>query len=266
MTARFKTFLMLVALPLTACAMQPTPATPRLLLLGEVHDNAEGHRLRFETLQASIEAGWRPAIAMEQFDTEQQAELTQAQARCGADARCVIRAAEGKARWDWPLYEPVIALAQRYQLPLLAANLSRSAAAAIARGQPVSGRDAELLSGHSLDALPADLLAGQTEAVRSGHCNLLPERALTGMARAQVARDIVMAEVLRRAGGDAVLLAGNGHVRRDLGVPRWLPGMRVETTGFSEQTSPAARFDREILIRPQDRPDPCASLPQATAK
>ena len=48
------------------------------------------------------------------------------------------------------------------------------------------------------------------------------------MAQAQFARDAVMAEVLRRSapqGGGVVLLAGNGHVRRDIGVPRWL-GMR----------------------------------------
>lgn len=256
--------LLLAALSLlpAACAFRPAPAAPQLLLLGEVHDNAAGHALRLAELRRRIESGWRPAIAMEQFDTERQAELSAAQQRCGPDAACVIAAAEGNARWDWPLYAPVIELAQQYRLPLLAANLSRNAAAAIVRGQPASGRDAELLSGHSLNALPANLLASQTEAVRSGHCDLLPERILPGMARAQIARDIVMAEVLLRAGRDAVLLAGNGHVRRDLGVPRWLPAAGVETVGYSEQASPPGQFHREQLLPAQPRPDPCAQLAQ----
>lgn len=247
-------------LALAGCASHTPLSAPRLLLLGEVHDNATGHAMRLAELRRRIESGWRPAIALEQFDTERQAELSAAQQRCGLDAACVIAAAEGNARWDWPLYAPVIELAQQYRLPLLAANLSRSAAAAIVRGQPASGLDAELLAGHSLNALPADLLASQTEAVRSGHCNLLPERLLPGMARAQIARDIVMAEVLLRAGRDAVLLAGNGHVRRDLGVPRWLPAAGVETIGYSEQASAPGQFHREQLLPAPPRPDPCAQL------
>ena len=48
----------------------PVPVTvadslpnPQVLLLGEVHDNARGHRMRFEELQRRVAAGWRPAIA-----------------------------------------------------------------------------------------------------------------------------------------------------------------------------------------------------------
>jgi uncharacterized iron-regulated protein len=43
-----------------------------VLLLGEVHDNAQGHKLRYELLRQRVEAGWRPAIVMEQFDRENQ--------------------------------------------------------------------------------------------------------------------------------------------------------------------------------------------------
>src|SRR5690606_12687626 len=96
---------------------------PAVLLLGEVHDNARGHRERLTLLRARVEGGWRPAIAMEQFDRERQADLDRAMAEC-ADAACVVRAAGGeKAAWDWAHYEPVIALALQYELPLLAANL-----------------------------------------------------------------------------------------------------------------------------------------------
>ena len=63
------------AFALAACqhASAPTATTaaaaPRVLLLGEVHDSAAGHAARAALLRKDVEAGWRPAIAMEQFDT-----------------------------------------------------------------------------------------------------------------------------------------------------------------------------------------------------
>jgi Haem-binding uptake, Tiki superfamily, ChaN len=41
-----------------------------IVMLGEVHDNAEQHQLRLERLRQAFAEGWRPVIAMEQFDRE----------------------------------------------------------------------------------------------------------------------------------------------------------------------------------------------------
>lgn len=72
-------------------------------------------------------------------------------------------------------------------------------------------------------ALPAAVLAAQVEEVRRGHCNMLPVNMLEPMARAQIARDVVMAETIRpHVPRGVVLVAGNGHVRRDIAVPCWL--------------------------------------------
>ena len=62
-----------------------------------------------------------------------------------------------------------------------------------------------------------------------------------------------------------VLLAGNGHVRRDLGVPRYLaerlPGERVFVIGMVESRDwPAAAFDHVELTAPAMRDDPCRAL------
>src|SRR5690606_28792502 len=67
--------------------------SPRLVLLGDVHDNAEGHRQRLEAVRGYAGSeGFPVVIAMEQFDRERQADLDAAMARC-ADAACVIEAA-----------------------------------------------------------------------------------------------------------------------------------------------------------------------------
>ena len=68
--------------------------------------------------------------------------------------------------------------------------------------------------------------------------------------------------VARHAGRGVVLLAGNGHVRSDIGVPRWLPAdlrPRTRVVGALEagSTEPAA-YDTVLRTAAQTRPDPCA--------
>lgn len=257
------------SLALAACGHLPPALTPavtlsghEVVLLGEVHDNAIGHQRRYVLLRQAIEAGWRPAIALEQFDRENQAALSQAQQTCGQDTQCLIRAGGGEgASWQWDFYRPVLALAQQYQLPLVAANLSRGDASRLVRqGVTVLPASDDLLR-QALQAVPADLQQGQQDAVALGHCNQLPDNLLPAMATAQIARDVVMAAAIRpyRERG-VVLLAGNGHVRNDLGVPRWLPGSR--SIGFLEVPArvgkATGRYDRVIAIPAQDHEDACA--------
>lgn len=251
--------LLVLGVLLSACAS--TPATPgkQFLLLGETHDNAEGHRLRLAELERRVAAGWRPAIAMEQFDRENQSQLTKAQASCGDNTRCIVDAAKGSGRWEWAYYEPVIALAQRYQLPLIAANLSRADAGRVTKTGFAAALSPELQSRYALDAVSPELLAGQVAAVREGHCNQLPEDLLPGMARAQIARDVIMASVMLDAGRDVVLLAGNGHVRNDLGAPYWLKrlGYASDSIAYVEGAAGSAAYGRSVLIAPAARKDPC---------
>ncbi|WP_148713790.1 ChaN family lipoprotein [Chitinolyticbacter meiyuanensis] len=251
---------------LAGCATSvPPQAGPTVLLLGEVHDNADGHARRYAQLQQRVEAGWRPVIAMEQFDRERQAELDAALESC-TDADCVIAAATpAKTSWQWPLYKPVITLALQHKLPLAAANLSRADGAKVVREGFASVFDAATLARYRLDQpLPEALMRGQEHEVDVGHCGQLPPAMLPGMARAQIARDVWMAKVLEdHAAQGVVLLAGNGHVRRDLGVPQWLtlPAGRVESVGFVERQPEAGSYDRVVTIASRaDRPDPCAGL------
>jgi uncharacterized iron-regulated protein len=107
--------------------------------------------------------------------------------------------------------------------------------------------------------------------VAHGHCDLLPAEALEPMARAQIARDIVLAQSVRPyLTRGVVLLTGNGHVRRDIGVPYWMsPDERSEvlSIGFLELASDAIpledlqqRFDAVVETPAAERPDPCAAL------
>lgn len=255
-------------LALAACAHGAGVAAladaPELLLLGEVHDNPEGQGQRNALLRERIEAGWRPVIAMEVFDREHQHALDRALRECG-DADCVVRAAApGSTGWQWPLYAPVIELALRHRLRIVAANISRADLTRMMREGPAAALDADTIGRFGLDApLPAEVLRPQVQAVREGHCGMLPEPMLEPMARAQIARDVWMAKVLLDAGGDAVLVAGNGHVREDIGAPFWLRrvgAQRVRSVAWSEDAAPSGRFGEHHVVAPVSRPDPCEAF------
>ena len=232
-----------------------------VVLLGEVHDNAAQHALRAQALQALLDTGARPALVMEQFDREHQAALDKVLARPDVSPASVIAAgAPGDPAmqgWNWSFYQPYIALAIRYRLPIVAANVSRDDTSRILqRGLQQTGFDA---------SVPADIQAVQAQAIADGHCGLIDTAQAGRMTGAQVARDQFMARMIdaHRSRG-VVLLAGNGHVRRDVGVPRWLPAaLRADivSIGLLEPDDPkAADYDLVVVTPAQPRPDPCQKL------
>jgi uncharacterized iron-regulated protein len=278
-----RTAALLLAITCTACTLTAPREVPReawenrlqddaVVMLGEVHDNAMQHRLRLEILRRAFAAGWRPAILMEQFDREHQAEIDRARRERPTDAQHVIDLAAlsngGSASgWNWDLYRPFVALALQYDVPLIAANLSRSDAGKVVRDGYTAVFDEVSLVKLGLDQpIAREWQAAQQREIDAGHCHSLPASLLPAMARAQFARDAVMADVLREhASRGVVLLAGDGHVRRDLGVPRWLGGAvhsRVFTVGFLEEHNAqlAASFDVVVYTARAARAPPCAEF------
>ena len=243
-----------------------------IVLLGEVHDNPVQHRLRLEVLRRAFEAGWRPAIAMEQFDRENQVDIERARMERPLDENYLIEKAateHGKSinGWNWEYYRPYVALALQYDVPLLAANLSRSDAQKIVEHGYSAVFDDSMARLLGLDRDRPSLLVAQENEIDVGHCHALPKEQLPAMARAQLARDAVMAGVLREhAARGVVLLAGDGHARRDIGVPTWFDPLtlaRVFAVAFLERgdpAPPASAFDAVVTTDAAPRPDPCATL------
>ena len=78
------------------------------------------------------------------------------------------------------------------------------------------------------------------EEIRDSHCGHAPEDRIGAMTGVQRARDARMAEALLTAPGSdgAVLIAGDGHVRNDYGVPAYVrrvdPGARIVSVALVE--------------------------------
>lgn len=257
------------SIALLAATTVSASAQNTIYLLGEVHDNPNAHAKRFEFIEKLLTKNFRPVIAMEQFDRDNQAALDQAMNSC-KDSECVIQKAGGKG-WDWNFYKPVIETALKRRLPLIAANLSSKDAMKIARDGFSAAISPDTLRDFNLDApLRSDLFQQQKKAIDEGHCHTLPASAFKGMVNAQVARDVWMAKTIREnASHGLILLAGNGHVRKDIGIYHWLSSSeraRTQVIAYTEDDSdPMSKqetsiFDRTIRVEPFERDDPCEAF------
>ena len=209
---------------------------------------------------------------MEQFDRDKQDALNSAMATCN-NPDCVIEQAGGEG-WVWDLYKPVIETALQRRLPIVAANLSQTDAMKIVRQGLGAALDPATLREYKLDQpLEGAFFEKQKEAIDNGHCNMLPATAFKGMVNAQVARDVWMAKTIRdNAAQGIILLAGNGHVRKDIGVYYWLSSaerMRSQVVAYSEDeddTLNALAYDRRVRVEPVKRDDPCETFRRSTPK
>ena len=236
-------------LPATADALAEAMQGARVITLGEVHDNATQHALRAAALRKLVERGARPAIAFEQFDRDAQPAIDRARRERPGDVDYLIAQARGAPAWQWDLYKPFLSLAMQYELPIVAANLSRGDAMKIATSS--ASRPPEV---------PPVLWQAQQEAIAQGHCNLLPKDALPGMANAQIDRDRTLAAAIAPyAERGVVLLTGNEHARKDIGVPHWLTAKSM-SIALLEDEDAVEGFDAYVVTERATRPDPCEQL------
>ena len=181
------------------------------LLVGEQHDIPEHQALERAIVAQLAARGQLAALALEMAERGSSTAALTPQ----ADAAAVQQALHWQqSGWSWSAYGPAIMQAVRAGVPVLGANLPRTALA-----------DAQQDS--SLDALlDSAALATQQEAIRVGHCGQLPEPRVQPMVRVQIARDRAMAQTVaeaRRPGQTVLLLSGAGHTDPALGVVRHLP-------------------------------------------
>ncbi|MBU7572237.1 MAG: ChaN family lipoprotein [Hydrogenophaga sp.] len=221
MTCRTAVALALGLSLLAACAHRPPTTVPALLdrvlpapvlLLGEQHDAAEHQALQRDVVLALARRHQLGAVVMEMIE---QGRSTQGLPSDADEAR--VREALGwteQGGWPWPVYGPVVMAAVRSGAPVIGGNLPR------AQMRSTMGQA-------ELDGLVSEsVLRRQRDGIRESHCGLLPESQIAPMTRIQLARDRSMAQTATQAlipGKTVLLVAGNGHVREDLGVPLHLP-------------------------------------------
>ena len=252
-----------------------------IALLGEVHDNADHHAAQAWLTESLSPAG----LAFEMIPAEAEGRL--ARLRAAGAARAVIGAAlEWEARgWpDFAMYAPILEAAPAAQvtggevpreaLGLAMGHLDMSAATTLGAAAGRYGLDAPLPEAET-EAIAAEM--------RAAHCDAIPMEAARGMVGAQRLRDAALADAALRAraygaNGYTIVIAGNGHARRDRGAPAYIAAARADVTvaalGLLETQAAAtdwrdyagpggdaaALYDYIWFTAPAPREDPCVAF------
>lgn len=239
------------------------------VLLGELHDNAIHHQVRGALLTAS--ASRRPAVVFEQFARSSGPIPPPA---AGQDKEAWLDAhGFDRKNWAWPLHAPVVDAAIAVGRSLWGSGLSREMLRSVVRDGSGTA-PVELVQLIQQSPLDSTSQAAIDAELMDGHCGKLPASMMPGMRAAQEVRDAAMANAMLSGGktGPAWLIAGNGHVRMDMGVPRLLrraaPGKSILAVGLMERgteeaiSSPGTgRLYQVIIVTPPaEREDPCAGL------
>ena len=187
------------------------------VLVGEQHDAVAHPGLHERWVRTLAGRGTLAALALEMADRGASTAGLPATASEDQVRQALRWTADGG--WPWERYGPAIMAAVRAGVPVLGANLPR-------------GEMRQAMNESRFDTLlPGPALKAQQQAIRLGHCEMLPETQIRPMTRVQIARDVAMAQTIAAAaaqGKTVLLLAGSGHVQPDIGVPQHLPpGLRA---------------------------------------
>lgn len=237
---------------LTQRAMALLPAD--VLLLGEQHDAAAHRQLQRALVQALAGRDRLAALALEMSE---RGTSTAALPRQATEAQVQEALKWRAANWPWAVYAPVVMAAVQAGVPVLGANLPR---ASIPEAMKTIAYD---------DHFKKALWQKQQENIRESHCKLLPASQIVPMTRVQIARDATMAQAAtaaRQPGKTVLLIAGNSHVDRELGVPtHFAPGLTYKSVVLSPQRPVAVAAQATpadaVLTTPALAPkDHCADL------
>lgn len=250
-------------------------ADARFILLGEKHDNPYHHQVQADLLDLAASNGRRPGVIWEMIPEGQRAVL-----RAYLDGDRATPEGMGQVlNWqesgwpEWSMYMPIAAVALSHNLTQYPGNLDRQVIRSLARDGFDGLADATSRS-LAVNARWSETDARElTDDLVEGHCGFMPDGMIGPMSHVQRARDAVMAAGLLEAdvGDGAVLIAGNGHVRADRGVPRYLePEKRALSVGIIEAMpgkiewqgylGRPEEFDIVVFTEKVETPDRCEAL------
>lgn len=239
--------------PETAARISALPRVD-VILLGEQHDAPEHQRIHRDVVHALAAQGKLAAVAIEMAE---QGTSTADLKRTGDEELVRNTLRWNEAAWPWRAYGPAIMTAVRAGVPVAGANLPRSAMRAAMADPSLDGK------------LPGPALKAQQQAIRLGHCGLLPESQIGPMTRIQIARDMAMAQTVDASlvpGKTVVLIAGSAHVDRLLGVPQHLQAgvnahsVRLVAAAPGTAPDPTTGFDDAWTTAPVAAKDYCADM------
>lgn len=257
----------------------------QVVILGEAHDSSDTHQVQARVIDALAKRRGAVALGMEQLDLEYAQSLDrQNQPGSVRTARSIAKAGGfDEQSWGWSHYEAIFAKAAYHSLPVFPLNLSRDDARIIATSADdewqlaLTDQQLAVIDQYAPDLrLPTQKQQALQSVLVAAHCGEVSAQRVSHVARAQVARDVLMADAIidaikQQPGHQIVTIMGNQHALKTRGVPYWLAemadGVDLAVVGMLPVNTPGGdsavanvppRFDLRYFAKPVDRPDFCA--------
>jgi len=237
-------------------------ASADVVIVGEIHDNPDHH-----LSQAALIALLAPkAVVFEMLNTENAARVTP-ETVDDPDLGTILNWEES----GWPvfaIYAPIFA--SLGDAAVVGARPD-DATRALARENGAVATFGADASDYGLDQpLPLEQQETREAQMQANHCGALPASMLPWFVTQQRFADASFSratlEALETYGSPVVVITGNGHARKDWGMPAYLaqaaPDVAVISFGQITEAAPDAPYDfwQVTAPSPSDGSDPCAAF------
>lgn len=242
----------------------------KIILLGEQHDNPIHHEIQNDVLETLAKEGRLKSVIFEQVDWTYQGVLDQL-------TKDNFERLPKKLDWkdsgwpDYDYYEPLFRTALKARAKIIAGGLPRNRIELLTKSSyevAFNAAEIERIKLRTpLDGVGHELLSKE---IFEGHCKMIPEDHIEMMIPVQRARDAALVKGYQNEAdisGVSVFILGNGHARKEFGVPFLLrnidPQLKVWSVGMQEVGSealPQGAFDKVWITEKAEREDPCEQM------
>lgn len=205
------------------------------LLIGEKHDNPDHHQIQKRLLNKLLQRN-ETRIVFEMLDNKQNTALEQLKP---SDNLKQIKSKLNwsDSGWNWSDYGPLIQSAAQQQSEIRSGNIARPQLQEIYRNGPASIVKSDRF--RSFSSVTQEVRDTIQQLVYESHCKTMPLEHMTPMVNIQIARDASMASAMTDKISDrqhSILIAGNFHSRKDLGVPLHLNALGTKPNTYDSTT------------------------------
>jgi uncharacterized iron-regulated protein len=238
----------------------------QLILIGEIHDNVHHHEIQAKLIMALAPR----VLVSEHLDEDQVTFLDDFAKKPSSTVKEFPQAVNWAEHWgdDFEPFKPLYRAAIERQTMIRPGLFAKSQVKRIYQsgiGAVLSGKEQAKFG---VATLPKEARQKLLSELVASHCGMLDQKGAERMLPVQQARDAFLSlQATNHVGlGQIVVVAGNGHVRRDVGMPHYLLAsgapepsviIQIEESEDSAIWLSPQIADFVIITKPVARPDPC---------
>lgn len=203
------------------------------VILGEFHDSKAQHKLAYWLLESLNRQRPQGSVLLEMMTVDQQPlieQVAESAKTTSIDLNQLNQALAWQSSWDWRLYGGIVSHPIEHGYPLIATNLTKAEVTAMMKESlPIQGYDS---TRPAIKALIQDSILANHNLDNASDEDMI---VVNKMVEIQQHRDRRMAEKLLSAPTPSLLLTGNFHAQKAVGVPLHLAdlqqGQRIKKQG-----------------------------------